>query len=215
MREIDLEIKRLDQKQTFRCLGYGPDADPSPEVVELLNICTHAAQKAGVPRGIYTTVPIVGSGNGVILTERGPIKSRALADAAGNARQLVFCLVTLGIDWDRKIEECTDLLQTCIWDAIGTVLVEHGVDLILADIQEKFGTGTSLPFSPGYCDWSMEGQRVIFSAFDDEPLGIRLFPESLMMVPQKSISFVVCLGVEAKKRNPCRRCTLQSCFMRR
>ena len=215
MREIDLEIKRLDQNQIFRCLGYGPDAEPSPEAIEILNGCAHAAQKAAVPRGIHTPVPIVGSEDGAILTGKGPINSRALADAAGHQRQLVFGLVTLGIEWDRKIEECADLLQMCMWDAIGTALVEHSVELILADIREEFGTETSLPFSPGYCDWSMEGQEVIFSAFADEPLGIKVLPESLMMVPQKSISFVVCPGIEAKKRNPCRRCTLQSCFMRR
>lgn len=215
MREIDLAIKSLDRKAILRCLSYGRNAAPSPEVVKALNRCTREAQQGVKPRGAYVTVPITGCDDERIHTGQGLIKSRKLADIAAQAKQMAFCLLTLGKDFDLKIEGNSDLMQSCIWDAIGTTLVEQSVEVLLTHLRTEVGMETSLPFSPGYCDWVLEGQQVIFSAFGDEPLGIRTLPGSWMMVPQKSVSFVVCLGIQEKRRNPCRQCALKSCFMRR
>ncbi len=180
-----------------------------------MNRCLREAQLSANPRGAYALVPITGCEEDRILTGRGVIQSRKLAGIAARAKQMAFCLVTLGHAFDGRIEENTDLVQACIWDAVGTAWVEQCVDDLLAHLRREVGQPTSLPFSPGYCDWVLEGQKVIFSAFCDAPLGVEILSGSWMMIPQKSISFVVCLGVAEERENPCRQCTLRSCFMRR
>lgn len=215
MREWDFELETLDEKQFLRCLGYPADATPNQELMSILRSRASEAQRLARICGTYTLMPIMHVENDLIFTQVGSIKSRQLAGVASQANQMAFCLVTAGEALDQKIESITDLLEACVWDAAGTVLVEKGVDLLLAKIREEQGLATSLPFSPGYCDWELNGQHTVFSAFAQRPLGIQVLPESLMMVPQKSISFVACLGVEDKGQNPCRHCTLKNCFMRR
>lgn len=72
-----------------------------------------------------------------------------------------------------------------------------------------------MPFSPGYCDWELSGQRVVFNALNSSVLGITYFKDSFMMTPQKSVSFVACMGTVELEKNPCKYCNMKKCFMRR
>jgi hypothetical protein len=216
MKELLFSVGLPDERNVLRCLGYNSNSQPPhDEVAERMREYAREAGWTGGIRGAYVSFPMKDVDKQGIYTEKGKILSGKLARIASNAEKIAFGLVTAGEPFDEWIEAGDSLLDACIRDAIGTVLIENGVDLLLAEIGADAGLKTSLPFSPGYCDWGLEGQKLIFSYFPPAPIGIKLHRDSLAMTPQKSISFVTCLGSEMKIGNPCHHCSLKACFMRR
>ncbi|MFC1995291.1 vitamin B12 dependent-methionine synthase activation domain-containing protein [Chloroflexota bacterium] len=72
-------------------------------------------------------------------------------------------------------------------------------------------------FSPGYCDWELSQQKMVFRAMNGDFAGIRLTEECLM-VPQKSISGIMGLGTcdsNIENYNPCVTCKERDCPGRR
>ena len=216
MNELLLDVHPLEFRNVFRCLGYGSGPQPHPEVIDMVRDYTEEALQLGCIPGAFMSFPLVKVDEEGVTVEKGKIFSRKLAGIARGAERIAFGLVSAGRRFDEQLEASDGLLSACVRDAVGTVLVEEGVDRLLAKISAETKLRASLPFSPGYCDWDLGGQELIFSAFPPCPIGISLVEGSLMMVPQKSISFVVCLGSRMETvENPCRYCTLKNCFMRR
>ena len=215
MKEFLLNIASVDLGSVSRCLGYGPNSEMHPEVIDRVRQCSREVLDLDGIECAFVSVPIAGVDEEGISLERGNIVSPKLARIAVDAESLAFGLVTMGRRYDEWIEASDGLLEACVKEAVGTVLVENGVDRLLQEIGAETGLETSLPFSPGYCDLELKGQELVFSVFPPNPLGISLFENSLMMSPQKSVSFVTCLGVRIHQGNPCRSCTLKKCFMRR
>jgi hypothetical protein len=216
MKELVLSVGLPDERNVLRCLGYTRNSQPPhDEVVEKIREYGRVAESMGGLRGAYVSFPVMGIDEQGIETEKGKILSGKLARIASNAQKIAFGLVSAGEGFNLWMEAGDSLLDVCIRDAIGTVMIEDGVDLLLAEIGSDTGLKTSLPFSPGYCDWDLKGQELIFSYFSPAPVGIKLHRDSLAMTPQKSVSFVTCLGTEMKIGNPCRHCSLEACFMRR
>ena len=75
------------------------------------------------------------------------------------------------------------------------------------------GLGTGMRASPGQEGWSIWQQQMLFGLLSAEEIGVRL-TESCLMLPRKSVSFVIGLGPEMRpdavtcdfcsKRNRCR-----------
>lgn len=206
-------IADIDLQRVLACLGYSRTTRPDGAVRDQVEGIVGRA--AGAFRGCFKKVAVTGSKAGLIDTIYGPIESRKFGVIAGGADTLYVCLVTSETNEEENHGEPCDLLSTLIHDAIGTVVVEQGVDYLMNAIQKKTGRYLSLPFSPGYCDLSLEGQRLIFSALGQNPLGVVYDKESWMMTPIKSVSFIVSVRDTPMARNPCNFCSLTRCFMRR
>jgi cobalamin-dependent methionine synthase I len=69
------------------------------------------------------------------------------------------------------------------------------------------GLAISRRFSPGYCDWHVNQQPMVFKSLGENNTGIKL-NRSNLMTPQKSISGIIGLGPFglADKYTPCRTC---------
>jgi hypothetical protein len=79
------------------------------------------------------------------------------------------------------------------------------------------GLSISRRFSPGYCDWEISQQKIIFRALNGNSAGIRLTKGGLML-PQKSISGLIGMGTashQIENYNPCRTCRKKDCPGRR
>ena len=215
MKQMELQTVSVKRSAVLPYLGYGPDAHPGPETVQRLEALISRIPETGPARGAFREVPISGIKKEGVETPYGFVASRRLAKISRNAGALAFGLVTLGENFDRKADQCPDMVDGCLWDAIGTALAEEGVKRLLAEIEADTGQRLSLPFSPGYCDWDLSGQATVFSAFAPSPLGIRLSSDTFVMMPRKSVSFVTCTDIPEKSKNPCRYCNLKNCFMRR
>jgi hypothetical protein len=132
-------------------------------------------------------------------------------------------LCTIGEELESKVSQLNqkgELAKAVILDAMGSVAAENAADFLNLQICEwcqKRGLAASQRFSPGYGDWSLEGQRFIFSVLPAERIKVKLNP-SCMMIPRKSVSFAIKIGKEfrrLKKKGICEICNLKDCLYRR
>ena len=117
------------------------------------------------------------------------------------AEAVILVLCTIGRDLDDTLSSVfhTDPLTALALDGVGSAAVENlGLQACnYFEMQVKNdGLNTSLPLSPGMMDWPVEvGQPQIFSLLDCEEIQVSL-TDSWMMVPNKSISMVLGVGID-------------------
>ncbi|MDY7033072.1 MAG: vitamin B12 dependent-methionine synthase activation domain-containing protein [Thermodesulfobacteriota bacterium] len=161
---------------------------------------------------------------GVLIDEHISFMSTHLADALQGSEELIFFIVTIGDAIDGKIRGLMDrgkIADAYILDAIGSAAVEEAAENFQREYGAKLssaGKGTTLRFSPGYCDWDIKEQKKIFSILDAEQASVTL-NSKYKMEPSKSVSGA--FGITQKENtsngpvNPCKSCGLKSCMARR
>lgn len=133
----------------------------------------------------------------------------------GMTHALLF-IGTAGWEYDKAKEALKvddDIVADFIADSIGTVLAEMTVRRIEKDFN---GNQTiSMPYSPGYCNWDIREQHLLFSLFPEKPCGV-ILTDSSLMTPEKSVSGFFALG-ENLQRQPyhCEICKNTRCYKRR
>lgn len=130
-------------------------------------------------------------------------------------------LATIGNRLEKRVVRLAEdglILESAVLDAIGSVAAEMVAEFVQGRVEEVAhaqGLRVSRRFSPGYCDWAIRQQKMLFRAMDGNSVGVRLTKECLM-VPRKSISGVIGIGPgEMKNYNPCKTCNKRDCIGRR
>lgn len=119
--------------------------------------------------------------------------SPALARALDGAVEAAIVLITIGPALERRAHELIGeehlveglLLDTAGWAALDGLLKE--VRQRLGAEARARGLRLTARLAPGFDDWGLEQQHVLFRAFDGTPLSMRL-TEAAVMLPRKSIS---------------------------
>ncbi len=104
---------------------------------------------------------------------------------------------------DRAASVAAELFVNSLHEALAQSLPPH--------------LGVTRRYSPGYCDWPLEQQRVLFDVLPERPAGIQLL-EGCLMTPRKSISGIIGIGVRDEVRrygNACAFCPNSTCTHRR
>jgi len=219
--DVDIEI---DKKQLCHYIGYNDGHKLSARISSLIDDYAEHAHYFINPLYSYIIKDVEWARGSIALIEDSIIfKSRVIAQLLEDCYQVAIFLVTIG----RYLEETTAqlakdglILQATVLDAIGSGAVEKVADFVqdgIKEIAEAQGLVTSRRFSPGYCDWNIGQQRMLFHALTGNALGIRLTGECLM-IPQKSISGIIGIGPSidsVENYNPCKTCTKQDCPGRR
>lgn len=111
-----------------------------------------------------------------------------------------------------------DYLEAYVTDALGSLTVENAMDRIQAALEagcRQCGEAVSNRYSPGYCNWPLEGQRQLFGAIGANPTGIEL-TDTCLMRPMKSVSGIIGIGRQVRKREyGCAACSNQECIYRK
>lgn len=172
------------------------------------------------PVGAYTMLPLLGISREGIMTEAGQITSpkfALIAESCEDARFIIFSAATTGAAFDSEISREMPLFNKLILDATGSVLVE----MIVGKMEDEWrkdlkgdGLESSIRISPGYCDWSLSGQAVIFNALDTRSLGIELLP-SFSMTPKKTVTSVAIVARRIFIQDLCALCAKMACSWRR
>ena len=130
-------------------------------------------------------------------------------------------LVTIGDPLEEaacRLAEDGCILQATVLDAIGSSAAEKVADFVCHKIGKMVndqGLCISQRFSPGYCDWDIGQQRMIFRAMNGDSAGVRL-TEGCLMLPRKSLSGIIGIGPrEVENYNPCLACDKYDCVGRR
>lgn len=150
----------------------------------------------------------------ILLKGGNELVSPLVARHLAGAEQVVLVVCTIGMElevlastWMGK----NPLLGVAL-DGLGNAAVEILGRQICGRIGEKAqaaGMTASTPLSPGEPEWPVEvGQPQIFALLDSSQAGITLTSGG-MMVPNKSISFVVGIGTEMAQTDLCELCSLR------
>ncbi len=162
-------------------------------------------------------------GSIVFIEDSIIFKSQVIAQLLEQCEKVAVFLVTIGKHLEEtacRLAKDGLILQATVLDAIGSDAVERVADFVQGRMREAasaYGLVTSRRFSPGYCDWDIGQQRMLFWAMNGDAAGIHLTSECLM-IPQKSISGIIGIGScksSVESYNPCGTCDKHDCVGRR
>ena len=185
---------RVDPDLILRLQKYRHPATAPARVRQAAEAAAVLAETLVEPEGRSLRVPVGRvEPDGVILSEIMRFHSRALARLLRGATEVILFLLTLGPGLETRARELMDeeqFLEALLLDTAGWVAVDalakalRGRLLAQARVQ---GLRLTHRMAPGYADWKLEEQRLLFSAFERDALPIQL-TEACVMLPQKSIS---------------------------
>ena len=219
--DVSIEI---DKEQVCRYIGYEDGQKLSARISSLVDDYAEHAHSLINPSYSYVIKDVEWARGSMAFVEGSIIfKSRIIAKLLERCTQVAIFLATIG----KYLEETSFrlakdglILQATVLDAIGSAAVEKVADFVQSgtrEIAKAQGDVISRRFSPGYCDWNIGQQRMLFYALTGNTVGIRLTGECLM-IPQKSISGIIGIGPsDANVENyyPCKTCRKKDCPGRR
>lgn len=191
-------VPRRDE--VLRYLGYGGQ-ELGPELEDALGRVSAEAAAQIRCRWRWRVFPLGRTAEGLsvegtVLTLGG----RDIARHLEGCSQVALMAVTAGTVADREVarRRLGDAVGALIYDACATDMVERAADACQGEIL-RHGAAAGLRgtgrFSPGYGDLPLEIQGDFLRVVDPMgSLGITLTPE-LLMVPMKSVTAVVGLGI--------------------
>lgn len=215
-RAFQISPEELPEKEVWFAMGY-KDSVPEERIRGMVRELICELVPKATLRYIYQVVeaeklsPRQVRMAGKTFTPEGIICSYL----QGMTHALLF-IGSAGWEFDRAKEALKandDIVADFIADSIGSVLAEMTVARIEQDYVGK--ETISMPYSPGYCNWDIREQHILFSLFSERPCGI-ILSESSLMTPEKSVSGFFALG-ETLQRQPyhCQICKNTKCFKRR
>ena len=134
----------------------------------------------------------------VVKLDNGTVfRSKALARYVGEATELFLFGATLGsrVDIALRRMALTSVAEAGAGQAVAAALIETYCDDCCAELQKQLPEGKKLKwrFSPGYGDWALEEQKILFPVLDcAHTIGLTL-TESCMMAPVKSVTAVMAI----------------------
>jgi 5-methyltetrahydrofolate--homocysteine methyltransferase len=147
--------------------------------------------------------------------------SKALARYMGESTELFLFGATLGsrVDVALRRMAMTSVAEAGAGQAVAAALIETYCDDCCAELQKQLPSNKKMKwrFSPGYGDWALEEQKILFSVLDcAHTIGLTL-TESCMMAPVKSVTAVIAITEDicSNSNNKCLRCNKIDCEFRR
>ena len=179
--------------EALRYMGVKGDApDISAIAEELLPELQHAASLKAcfgefpVEMGDSVSVSV-----GCITTE-----SESLRHCLDGCTSAVIFAATTGVGVDRLIARYSKLSpsKAVVLSALGSAMIEEWCDRVcrsIAEEQAAKGKLTRPRFSPGYGGFELSSQHTIARLLETEKNIGLYFTDSLMMIPEKSVTAIV------------------------
>jgi hypothetical protein len=220
---LDLDIK-IGRNNVCRYLGYRDDVEPSARIASLLDEYMETARNIIEPSCSYVIKDVkVIAGSRVFVG--GPVifESEAIAKLLEKCDKVAIFVLTIGKRFDEMTRWLADsglIVEAYVLDAVGSSMTEGLADSVQArirDIAYAHGLRISRRFCPGYCDWDISQQGMVFRAMNGEHPGVFL-TEDYLMVPEKSMSGIIGMGSYnsgVDSYSPCTTCDKRSCPGRR
>jgi hypothetical protein len=202
--KIDIDIDRVCKR-----LGYQARS-PSASILTTVKSQIASAYQLVKPAYLYEIKPIeYAHGDKLSLGESFVFTSKTVSHALSDCEQTGIYVATVGNDIEKEMSRMVDhgqILEATVLDMIGSEAVNqvfcHFRDNIVEMARDR-GWQATIKYSPGYCDWHINQQRILFQIVDTTPIGVSL-NESCMMIPRKSVSGLIGMGkLDSTKQPPC------------
>lgn len=187
------------------------------EILEELNFDT------GITGGyIVKKIDSLNVKAGTISIERKELNlGRQVCGYVKESTLAALFLCTAGEDFTRMtnaLNEQGDIMEAYILDAIGSLTVEKAIDKIQESLRNSVLSEhlkISNRYSPGYCNWPLSDQKLLFDLIGENTTGIQLSDSSLM-TPRKSVSGIFGIGKNLKHHEyGCQVCSNSTCIYRK
>ncbi len=134
--------------------------------------------------------------------------------------QAALFVATIGPEmeeWSRRLLKGEDPALGYIGDVAASTAAEAVTNTLHDHIRDKMqslGLNITNRYSPGYCNWSVAEQHLLFSLLPEDFCGVTL-SDSALMHPIKSVSGIIGIGPDVKwKDYICDRCGVKDCTYR-
>jgi hypothetical protein len=220
--KIDLNYIPVDRERLMQVLGAEDPAFVSYMNSEIDRYLDILKGKLFVRGGyiLFTGIDFseknkIGFGDQIFTTEKivyGMLKNSELIS-------VFACTAGPQIEYQSKVlRESGDAFGEYIINALGSLIVEHGMDIIHEHLQnqaQKENLKITNRYSPGYCNWDVSEQQKLFTLLPEEFCGITLTQSSLMQ-PIKSVSGFIGIGKNVKFNSyTCDFCSSTDCIYRK
>jgi hypothetical protein len=192
---LDCEVPLSDVWQTEN--GGRP---PRPSLQRLGEELYPEARSLFSPSAVFAAFPVQKVLHDRIMLENGEaLRGLDVARLLAPARQVFVAAASLGPALEERASRyCAEgeKAKGYILDCIGTAAMGRLVTQVcehLGSLPESSGQALGFPLSPGDPGWPLINQRVLFRMLRTDLIGLSL-TDSLVMLPKKSISFVVGMG---------------------
>ncbi len=220
---------KINEEEVLRYQGY--HRNKAGETNEIILQTTREEIEQGYclsePKGIYSKLMIkdISLGGRINLENGLHLEiNNSMINLLKGASYLTFGLSTIGNNLEDKVAELfakNEYPKAIALDAVGTVASKFLSQYIRSEVCQEAkeqNLQTTKYFSPGSGDWNIKQQKIIFQIIPADKIGIKL-TESYMMVPKKSLSWVIGIGKEiiipSKEDDSCKICLAENCQFRK
>jgi len=202
---VDVDI---DRNTVCRRLGYS--GTPPMSILSLVDSQIGRTHKLTKPVYTYKLKAIEDiQEEQVFMAGSLVFTSKIVSYVLSDCRWVAVFLATISSDLDEEMSKLMkkgDMLKALILDAIGSEAVEQACFKLQGVVKKRAqasGYQATARYSPGYCDWDVSQQRVLFRALGSTSIGVSL-TESCFMIPLKSVSGIIGIGkFDTTKLPPC------------
>lgn len=216
-----IDALQIEDKELYGYLGLG-NSRPDEYLLALIEKLKQEALTMAHPRFGYRFV--LGERRDrkrLVIGENLFTPDTIIVNSLRHSEFFAVLTASVGKDLDKWMKEkksAGDIMEAFIADALGSVIVEAVIAWGLSFLScrmAKINLKVSNSYSPGYCGWDVAEQRLFFSMLPDGFCGISL-TDSCLMLPVKSVSALVGVGKNVKKRPyGCAICKKKDCFKRK
>lgn len=196
----DLELN-LSADDILRAQGGDPASIRArrPQFVEIAEQALAEGLPLLQPTVLYQRFQIKSLVHDRLLLDGGGVLSGPLIrQHLAGASQVAVVASTIGPDLEKRAAVASDWTYGLALDGVGSAAAEALAEAACHRLEEmgaREGLKATTPINPGLVGWPvLEGQQEIFGLLDGQEIGMTLLPTGLML-PQKSISFVIGLGI--------------------
>lgn len=221
---FDSSALMIDPLEVAALLGYPDGKQVPPKVLGILPELQARAVELFQPMYQYAIFPIRSidqEEQTVTLESMHVFHGEGVVETLRYSTQAAIFLVTLGHPIIEEIERLNrvDVSKGFFLDVISSVAVENLAEQVHLEIAHLIlgqGLYVGHRYSPGFCDWDLTQQRVMFSLLDSSVLSVQL-TDHCMMIPRKSVSAIFGAGRERVEMviSPCGYCKRTDCMARR
>ena len=127
------------------------------------------------------------------------------------ASEIILGMCTVGIKFDKRLDEYRQSgnnLAIVILDSIANFLVDQVRETFFKQTILKYtneGKFISIPLCPGESEWDISDHNRFFELLQPEQIDMKL-KESMLMIPMKSLSFMIGIATQPFELNDKKRC---------
>jgi hypothetical protein len=214
----------IDPAEVLRFQGYKKSVDaPDPAVRALFDEALALGRSLMAPRAVVHWLPVTRQRPDAIEAGGATLAIPDVGRLWGPVEWIAAAVCTIGDELERRaaeLWEARELPLAAMLDSVGSGAVEslaEYVNDLLCQEAIPLGLPVTNRVSPGYGNWDVAQQRVLFEVCPGDAIGVSL-NEACFMRPVKSISLLAAAGAGARVDHyfsQCARCWMRDCAYRR